>query len=122
MFSFKELAARDLETVFENPGEFAEELEIVMGSSGRKRKVIGVLDTDTEAVRERKVHYVRKRTEDLAMGLAVCDARLFVQKGKLITEPREGMVMKINGDEYLIDSVSLEMGQYVIGLNRSTNG
>lgn len=122
MLSFKDLIANDIENVFENPGEFAEELEIVMGSNGRKHKVVGVIDTDTEAVRERKVHYVRKRTEDLGMGIAVCDARLFVKKGKLVTEPREGMVMKVNGEAYLVDSVSLEMGEYVIGLNRYSNG
>ena len=83
MLSFKDLIANDIENVFENPGEFAEELEIVMGTNGRKHKVVGVIDTDTEAVRERKVHYVRKRTEDLGMGIAVCDARLFVKKGKI---------------------------------------
>ena len=39
MLSFKDLIASDIENVFENPGEFAEELEIVMGSNGRKTPI-----------------------------------------------------------------------------------
>lgn len=107
--NFKEQLARDVETVFHNSAEFAEERTVIY--AGNTYKIPVIMD-HTEAT-DRK-----QPSTDHADGLFSVDAVMYAAHVDLKKIPRKGVRIAVDGDDYEIISVGDEDGELVLGLQR----
>ncbi len=105
--NFKESLKRDIENVFHNTDEFAEEMTVKY--DGERYKIPVVLDRSGE--KDRKTYVT-----DHAQGLIVCDATAYINADDLPVQPRKDRKIEIEGDLYKIAKVEIEMGEIVLYL------
>ena len=94
---FKDLVQSDVEDVFLNSEEFAEE-HVINGD-----KVRCILD---KVINE-------THSEDSYVGVFVNQLKIYVRTGDILT-PEEGDLIQVDGSNHIVQSVSEEMGVLVI--------
>ena len=94
---FKDLVQSDVEDVFLNSEEFAEE-HVINGD-----KVRCILD---KVINE-------AHSEDSYVGVFVNQLKIYVRTGDILT-PGEGDLIQVDGSNHIVQSVSEEMGVLVI--------
>lgn len=94
---FKDLVQSDVEDVFLNSEEFAEE-HVINGD-----KVRCILD---KVINE-------AHSEDSYAGVFVNQLKIYVRTGDILT-PAEGDLIQVDGSNHIVQSVSEEMGVLVI--------
>lgn len=94
---FKDLVQSDVEDVFLNSEEFAEE-HVINGD-----KVRCILD---KVINE-------AHSEDSYVGVFVNQLKIYVRTGDILT-PEEGDLIQVDGSNHIVQSVSEEMGVLVI--------
>lgn len=94
---FKDLVQSDVEDVFLNSEEFAEE-HVINGD-----KVRCILD---KVINE-------AHSEDSYVGVFVNQLKICVRTGDILT-PEEGDLIQVDGSNHIVQSVSEEMGVLVI--------
>ncbi|MBM6928594.1 hypothetical protein [Parasutterella secunda] len=94
---FKDLVQSDVEDVFLNSEEFAEE-HVINGD-----KVRCILD---KVINE-------AHSEDSYVGVFVNQLKIYVRTGDILT-PEEGDLIQVDGSNHIVQSVNEEMGVLVI--------
>ena len=94
---FKDLVQSDVEDVFLNSEEFAEE-HVINGD-----KVRCILD---KIINE-------AHSEDSYVGVFVNQLKIYVRTGDILT-PEEGDLIQVDGSNHIVQSVNEEMGVLVI--------
>ncbi len=94
---FKDLVQSDVEDVFLNSEEFAQE-HVINGD-----KVRCILD---KIINE-------AHSEDSYVGVFVNQLKIYVRTGDILT-PEEGDLIQVDGSNHIVQSVSEEMGVLVI--------
>ena len=94
---FKKAVERDVNDVFINPDEFAEE-HVINGDKGRC-----ILD---KIINE-------AHSEESYVGVFVNQLTIYVKTGDILT-PAEGDLIQVDGSNHIVQSVSEEMGVLVI--------
>lgn len=102
--SFKAQIAKDIDGVFINALEFAEAHDI------DGAPVVCVLDTDV-------THERRAPVQNSAAGIQIA---LHIAADKLSTRPVSGQIMRIDGEIYVVQNVSQNMGLYYITMEATT--
>lgn len=102
--SFKAQIKKDIEGVFINADEFADVHDI------DGAPVVCVLDTDL-------THERRAAVQGSVAGVQIA---LHVKAEALDGRPVSGQIMRIDGDLFVVQSVSLNMGLYYITLEAAT--
>ena len=111
MLNFKAQLDRDLQTVFHNTAEHAEELEFWIDGTRYKGPVI----IDDGGAQDRT-----KPATDHVDGLVLVDLVMYVPLSLLGKAPKKGLTVEIDGDLYEITKVHPEAGEIVLYLERLT--
>ena len=111
MLNFKAQLERDLQTVFHNTAEHAEELEFWIDGTRYKGPVI----IDDGGAQDRT-----KPNSDHVDGLTLVDLVVYVPLFILNQIPKRGLNAEINGDLYEIVKVHPEAGEIVLYLEMLT--
>ena len=111
MLNFKAQLDRDLQTVFHNTAEHAEELEFWIDGTRYKGPVI----IDDGGAQDRT-----KPNSDHVDGLTLVDLVVYVPLFILNQIPKRGLNAEINGDLYEIVKVHPEAGEIVLYLEGLT--
>lgn len=98
MSAFKDAVSSDIKGVFINALEFADEHTI------NGETVICVVDTDL--IKERGT----PSSSEYAEGVFLEQISIFVDKDDLPRVPVKGEMLRLDGDRYLVDNVSENMG------------
>lgn len=107
MPGFKAQVKRDLKTVFHNPDEHADIMEVEY--NGRKCKI--PLVVDHEGARERQ-----QPSSDHAGGIFIADMTVYVSLYDLKIVPRKETSITIDGYEYNIVKVGCDAGEITLDL------
>lgn len=109
MNSFKEVIAQDISAIFLNEKEFADTYNI------DGKDILAVIDTDL-------IHERNKRSyAEFAEGINQGQIILFVSRKDFPVLPVKDQSMKINGNNYIVDEVSDNVGVLEITLTVNTN-
>ena len=110
MLTFKDCAAADIDAVFFNTDEFADEHTV------NGKKLLAVLDENT--LIDRSAHWEGGAKQSFDQGLYRADATLFVKCKELGGRPKVSSPMLVDGKKYLVDSVDEDAGVYCVALVR----
>ena len=110
MLTFKDCAAADIDDVFFNTDEFADEHTI------NGKKLLAVLDENT--LMDRSAHWEGGAKQSFDQGLYKADAKLFVKCRELGGRPKVSSPMIVDGKKYLVGNVDEEAGVYSVELVR----
>ena len=108
--TFKDCAAADIEAVFFNMDEFAEE-HTVDGN-----RLLVVLDENT--LLDRSAHWEGGAKQSFDQGLYKADLNLYVKTADYGPRPKVGKPMVVDGRKYLVGNVNDESGVYEFELVR----
>lgn len=109
MLNFKEQLKRDVQAVFHNANEFAEEIEFYYNREYYKAPVI----LDHEGAQDRK-----KPSSDHADGLFRVDVRMYIAFDDLRFVPLQGGTIEIEEEIFNISKVGNESGEIILDLER----
>lgn len=108
--TFKDAVAADIDSVFFNTDEFAEEHTV------NGKKLLAVLDENT--LIDRSAHWEGGAKQSFDQGLYKADARLYVKIAELGGRPKVSSPLLLDGKKYLVGNVDEESGVYAIELVR----
>ena len=108
--TFKDCAAADIDNVFFNTDEFADEHTI------NGKTLLAVLDENT--LMDRSAHWEGGAKQSFDQGLYKADAKLFVKCRELGGRPKVSSPMIVDGKKYLVGNVDEEAGVYSVELVR----
>ena len=109
MEDFKRQVLEDAENIFHNISEFADILDVRY--AGKNYSVPVVIDGDTMNNR-------KKSSSDNADGIYSVDVVAYIEREKLGFVPRKNNRIVIDDEDYNIISVSDEMGEIMLELER----
>ena len=104
MSAFKDQVAKDIQGVFINPLEFAEQHQIGVVGLFDPIPVDAVVDQDV--IEERK----GRTSTEYAEGVYSSQIMVFVKAADLPNQPVRGQLFRLDGERYLVDNVASNMG------------
>ena len=108
--TFKDCAAADIDAVFFNTDEFADEHTI------NGKTLLAVLDENT--LMDRSAHWEGGAKQSFDQGLYKADARLYMKVKELGGKPKVNGPMLVDGKKYIVSNVDEESGVYAVELVR----
>lgn len=108
--TFKDCAAADIDVVFFNTDEFADEHTV------NGKTLLVVWDDNTLA--DRGAHWEGGAKQSFDQGLYKADARLYVKVKELGGKPKVNSPMLVDGKKYIVSNVDEESGVYAVELVR----
>lgn len=112
MSDFKDALRRDIENVFHNTDEFAE--NVTFTYDGREYTAPVVLDFFAKSDNRARSPYV----SDYSQGIHRDNAVLYINERDVDFIPRQGARLEISDDTYYIRRVDFECGEIILRLQK----